>query len=294
LNRSFGHTGKAEIRLTPRMQWPDTSVVEEFEQAFISGTPGKRAEMLQRVTNLFLTAPATLTNEQASLFDDIIEKLVTHLEHYALAALSVRLARDTKTPTRLIQRLASHDAIEVAGPLLAESGALNDQNLVAIAESKGQLHLSKIAERTKLSPVVTNVIVERGDRHVIRKVAGNSGANFSKFGMSILVMRSEGDDELIKTIAARRDIPPVIFAQLINYATEKAREHLIASARPEMRIALGQATYPASERMTSLVAFADDRTRAKRLVNSFKQDTELTNAKVIEFADPRRTWTGRC
>jgi hypothetical protein len=50
----------------------NTSVVEELERAFISGTPGKRDDMLLRVTDLFLTTPATLTSEQASLFDDII------------------------------------------------------------------------------------------------------------------------------------------------------------------------------------------------------------------------------
>ena len=58
----------------------NTPVVEELERAFISGTPEKRDDMLLRVTDLFLTAPATLTSEQASLFDDIINNLVAHLE----------------------------------------------------------------------------------------------------------------------------------------------------------------------------------------------------------------------
>src|ERR1035441_4937341 len=127
------------------------SVVEELERAFISGTPGKRDDMLVRVTDLFLTAPATLTSEQASLFDDIINNLVTHLERRSLVTLSVRLARSANAPTQLIQRLASDEEIEVAGPLLAGSDALNDQSLIAIAESKSQLHLNKIAERLKLS-----------------------------------------------------------------------------------------------------------------------------------------------
>jgi uncharacterized protein (DUF2336 family) len=139
----------------------NTSVVEELERAFISGTPEKRDDMLLRVTDLFLTAPATLTSEQASLFDDIINNLVAHLERRSLVTLSVRLARSADAPTQLIQRLASDEEIEVAGPLLAGSDALSDQNLIAIAESKSQLHLSKIAERAKISPTVTNVIVER-------------------------------------------------------------------------------------------------------------------------------------
>lgn len=264
------------------------SVVEELERAFISGTPEKRDDMLLRVTDLFLTAPATLTSEQASLFDDIINNLVAHLERRSLVTLSVRLARSANAPTHLIQRLASDEAIEVAGPLLAGSDALSDQNLIAIAESKSQLHLSKIAERHKLSPAVTNVIVERGDRNVVHKVAANSGATFSRIGMSTLVLRAENDDELIETIAARTDVSPFVFGQLINYATEQVRNHLIESARPELRDTLTQITHHVSKRMTSLASFANDWAAAERLVNSFVQDTELTRAKVLEFADGKK------
>ena len=160
------------------------SVVKEVERAFISGTPEKRDDMLLRVTDLFLTAPATLTSEQASLFDNIVQTLTAHLERRSIVALSMRLVASANAPTQLVQRLASDDAIEIAGPLLAGSEALSDQNLVAIVESKSQLHLGKIAERPTLSPTVTNVIVERGDRNVVQKVAANAGARFSRFGMS--------------------------------------------------------------------------------------------------------------
>ena len=261
------------------------SVIEEVERAFISGTPGKRDDMLLRVTDLFLTAPATLTSEQASLFDNIVQSLTAHLERRSLVALSMRLVGNANAPTQLVQRLASNDAIEVAGPLLAGSEALSDQNLVAIAESKSQLHLGKIAERLRLSQTVTDVIVERGDRNVVQKVAANAGASFSRIGMSTLVMRAEGDDELIETMAVRTDVSPFVFGQLINYATEQARKHLMASARPEIRAALTQIMHHVSERMNSLALSSSDWVAAQRLVDSFAQDTELTRAKVLQFAD---------
>jgi Uncharacterised protein conserved in bacteria (DUF2336) len=261
------------------------AVIEEVERAFISGTPERRDDMLLRVTDLFLTAPATLTREQALLFDNIVQSLTAHLEHRSLVALSIRLAGSANAPIQLVQRLASNDAIEVAGPLLAGSELLSDQNLVAIAESKSQLHLGKIAERPRLSSTVTDVIVERGDRNVVQKVAANSGASFSRVGMSTLVMRADGDDELIKTIAVRTDISPFVFGQLINYATEQARKHLMAAARPELREALTQIMLNVSGRMNLLAVSSSDWAAAQRLVDSFVQDTELTKAKVLEFAD---------
>lgn len=261
------------------------SVIKEVEGAFISGTPERRDDMMLRVTDLFLTAPAALTSEQASLFDNIVQSLTVHLERRSLVALSMRLAGSANAPTQLVQRLASDDAIEVAGPLLAGSEALTDQNLVALAESKSQLHLAKIAERRKLSPAVTDVIVERGDRDVVQKVAANAGASFSRVGMSTLVMRAEGDDELIETIAVRADVSPFVFGQLVNYATEQARKHLMASARPEIRATLTQIMDRVSERMNSLALYSSDWAAAQRLVESFAQDTELMRAKVLQFAD---------
>ena len=261
------------------------SVIEEVERAFISGTPEKRDDMLLRVTDLFLTVPATLTADQASLFDNIVQSLTAHLERRSLVALSRRLVGSANAPIQLVQRLASDDAIEIAGPLLAGSEALSDQNLVAIAESKSQLHLGKIAQRERLSPTVTDVIVERGDRNVVQKVAANAGASFSRIGMSTLVMRAEGDDELIETIAVRTDVSPLVFGQLVNYATEQARKHLMASARPEIRATLTQIMFRVSERMNSLALTSSDWVAAQRLVESFAQDTELTRAKVLQFAD---------
>ena len=103
--------------------------------------------------------------------------------------------------------------------------------------------------------------------------------------MSTLVMRAEGDDELIETIAVRTDVSPLVFGQLVNYATEQARKHLIASARPEIRATLTQIMFRVSERMNSLALTSSDWVAAHRLVESFAQDTELTRAKVLQFAD---------
>src|ERR1017187_3162862 len=147
------------------------------------------------------------------------------------------------------------------------------------------LHISQIQDMVHLNGNRSNVIVERGDRNVIHKVAANYGATFSRIGMSTLVLRAENDDELIETIAARSDVSPFVFGQLINYATEQVRNHLIASARPELRAALAQITHRISERITLRSSFANDWAAAERLVNSFAQDTGLTRTKVLEFAD---------
>lgn len=260
-------------------------VVDELEGALASGSAERRSNILLRVTDLFLTAPAQLTKEQTSLFDDVISRLVSHVERRALAELSTRLAPIPNGPPHVIRRLASDDAIEVAGPVLAGSDCLTDQDLVEITESNSQSHLSKIAERRQLSTIVTDALVDHGNRNVVSKVAANSGARFSTLGMSTLVMRADGDDELVETIARRSDVSPQIFVQLLSYATDRAREHILASAPIETRNAINQVLAQVSDHMSRMAPITKDFAAVPSLVQSFSQDTELTKSKVLEFAE---------
>ena len=158
-------------------------------------------------------------------------RLIDHVESRARVELSRDVAPVANAPHNVIQRLASDDDIAVAGPVLAQSPRLTDENLVEIAESKGQSHLSKIAERAQLSPVVTDVLVDRGDHEVVTKVAVNTGARFSKTGMSMLAMRASGDNELTQAMTQRADISPALFKRLLSHATEEARQRMLAAGR---------------------------------------------------------------
>ena len=71
--------------------------------------------------------------------------------------------------------------IAIAGPLLRRSPVhRRDGALIEIARMKGQGHLLAMSERPALSPDLTDVIVRRGDREVVRRAAGNAGALFSQ------------------------------------------------------------------------------------------------------------------
>lgn len=259
-------------------------IIEDLERVVAGGSSDTRVDIMRRVTDLFLTAPTKLTNEMASLFDDVINRLIGRLESQALAELSERLSPSSNAPPGIIRQLASNDSIEVAGPVLARSHCLTDETLVEIAGSKSQSHLSKIAERQQISPAVTDVLVDRGDHDVVKRVAGNSGARFSTTGMSTLAMRADGDDDLIATISRRTDIPSLIFSQLLSYATEQTRQRLLA-ARPMNADALERVLTQVSANAGRLAAMAKDWTAAQSFVHSFGQDTDLTRTRVLEFAD---------
>ncbi len=263
-------------------------IIDELEVALQSNSTERHHAILKNVTDLFLAGRERITDEVSSVFDDVIGRLVDHVERRARVELSWDIAPLPNAPSKVIHRLATDDDIGVAGPVLAQSPRLTDQNLVEIAESKGQMHLSKIAERKQLSPVVTDVLVDRGDREVVTKVAVNSGARFSKTGMSMLTMRASGDNELTEAMTRRADITPALFKRLLSHATEEARQRMLASSGPADRDRINRVLTQIAKQAGSTDVSPKDFAAAQRMVLSFSQDTAQTRSKVLQFADGNR------
>ncbi len=203
-------------------------LIDELEAALTSGTNARRIEMLTRITDLFVGGAARYSEEQIGIFDDVMVRLMSTIEAKARAKLSHRLAPIANAPSNVIHMLAFDDDIEVAQPVLRESGRLQEPALLANANTKSQLHLFAISQRSSLSEAVTDVLVERGDREVVHSVVKNVGARFSDAGFRMLVNRSASDDDLATTVGMRSDIPRPHFLVLLEKASSAVRARLAA------------------------------------------------------------------
>lgn len=203
-------------------------LLDELEAALASGTNTRRIEMLTRITDLFIDGAPRFSEDQIGLFDDVMVRLVATIEAKARARLAYRLAPIANAPAAVINLLALDDDIEVAEPVLVQSERIGEDELVATAANKSQRHLAAIARRKFLSEAVTDVLVERGNRDVVRSVATNSGARFSDTGFRMLVKRSTGDDALATEVGRRNDIPRPHFLALLEKASSAVRMRLAA------------------------------------------------------------------
>jgi len=86
-------------------------------------------------------------------------------------------------------------------------GVLADVDLVSVAKTKGQGHRLAIAGRSHIRPIVTDALVDSGDRAVVRKVTANAGAEFSENSFVKLVNESRKDQDLAGLMARRADVP---------------------------------------------------------------------------------------
>jgi uncharacterized protein (DUF2336 family) len=142
----------------------ELSIADEVEAAVTAGSTDKHLDTLKQVTDLFLLAAESYSGEQIELFGDVLERLIRTIElraladvsaRIALAELSTQLASVKQAPPNAVRRLANNDEISIAKPVLTESARLSAEDLIELAQTKGEQHLLAISGRwwlTEMSP----------------------------------------------------------------------------------------------------------------------------------------------
>ena len=183
------------------------ALLDQLDDTLSRVSGSRRLVMLRQMTDLFLAGAPTYSEEVSALFDAIIKRLSEGVESRQLIELSQRLADADTVASDTVVRLSNSDDVAVAGPVLEKSPALSDVDLVRIARTKGQGHLLAIAARQRVNDVVSDVLIERGNKNVLRKVTGNNGAKISEDSFARLISEAKGDKTLAELVKTRPDIP---------------------------------------------------------------------------------------
>jgi len=263
----------------------DGPLLSLLEDVVEHGPPRRRAEMLKRVTNHFVDGANAFTEEHVQIFDEVFDQLVAKIEEKARVELSIRLAAVGNAPPRIVRRLAQDDNICVAGPVLQHSGRLEEADLLDVAKSKSQEHLLAIANRSQIAESVTDVVVRRGDREVVRNVAGNPGARLSETGFSTLVRKAEKDGILTEKVSHRTDIPQPLFRDLLVRATQVVQRRLFVTATPETRAEIKRVL---AEISTGTNVAPRDYAAARRTVLNIQRAGTLDEAALATFASEKQ------
>ncbi len=259
------------------------SLIPELEEVLQHGSAERRARTLERITSLFLNGADQYNEEHVGLFDGVFLLLIEEIETKARAELSHRLAPVSNAPIEAVRRLANDDDIAVAGPVLEQSPRLPESDLVDIAKTKSQAHLLAISGRTGIAEPVTDELVRRGDRQVVRNVADNRKARLSDRSFSTLVSQAEEDGILAEKVGMRPDIPPRLFRELLLKATEVVQQRLVAAAKPETQAEIRRVLTRISQEVGA--AKSRDYTAAERIVQALHQQGKLDETALVDFAE---------
>lgn len=210
-----------------------SSLISEIQNTAVSGLTKRQLRALTRITDLFVAGSGRHSNRQVELFDEVFKTLVAAIELETRIKLARRVATDPDAPARLVRAFAFDDAVAVAAPVLSQSEALGDSDLVASASTQGQGHLQAIAHRRTISEAITDILIARSEPEIVRTVANNAGARFSDGGFRELVARAVDDAQLALGVGMRHDIPRHHFLKLLETASASVCARILA-ANPKL------------------------------------------------------------
>ena len=260
-----------------------TSLIPELDEIVRGNDPQRRADMARRIAELFFAGANNFKAEHVEFFDGVLTGLVPGTELTVRADIAERLASIVNAPRNLVGQLAREDEIVVAGPLLRSSPVIGENLLVEIAREKGQGHLLAMAERPRLSTGLTDIMVSRGDREVVRRTADNAGAAFSASCYSYLIKRAGQDGVLTITIGQRDDLSDENLRELLSGSIDAVRRRLLEMAKPSRQAAIRRALMDISGLMTPVGGHRNFEP-AQHAVLALHAAGNLNEGALLEFA----------
>jgi uncharacterized protein (DUF2336 family) len=189
-------------------------------------TTASRSELAKSVVGLFGNPIYELSDDARTMAYEILHTIVRDIEMATRQEIGRRLAERPDVPRDLIRFLAN-DAIEVAFPVLVNSGLLDDADLIAVINSHTLEHALAIAARPTLRPPVTDALVATDAEDVIVEVLKNPGAEFSPRTFADLVEKSRQKRPLREPILMRREMTPELALRMFLWVTAALREHIL-------------------------------------------------------------------
>ncbi|VAX02337.1 hypothetical protein MNBD_ALPHA03-346 [hydrothermal vent metagenome] len=165
-----------------------------------------RNELLENISDLFLSPEGRLNEHERALMNDVLLKLINSVEKNVKKELSKRLANIDDVSPELAAKLAS-ESIDIAEPMLQKSGVLKDEQLIEIVRNRSDAHRMVIAIRSHVSEDVSGELIENGSEDVLEALIRNENAELSELSIKYLVAESKNVDRFQEPLLNRQDLP---------------------------------------------------------------------------------------
>jgi uncharacterized protein (DUF2336 family) len=260
-------------------------LIAELERA-VRAKPGRTGKVLRGLADLLSVMADRLDRRQLEIFDEMLIRLMDHVEVPALAELGNGLADIQCAQLKIIERLARHEDAAVASPILQRSAQLSDEDLIEIAASRGPGHGLAIAQRKFLGEAVVDILLDHGDTNVCVRLAKNAGAKFSRDGFAKLRRMAERNDEMADLLVGRTDAPAEILRELMSKLPRSVRARLLRIAAPAMRETIIAAIESVEVGIVAKAPEKIDYSEAQAKIVELNKHGKLNDSTVNRFA----TW----
>ena len=154
---------------------------------------------------------------------------------------------------------------------------------LAIANPAALPPFAPISGRNQVVETISDVLVDRGDNEVLRRLSGNAAARFSETGISGLATRGASDEKIAVNMANRSDVPPRIFRHLLNQATNAVRNSLLSGASSQQHQIISQVLDEVCQEIGRPRAHEITAEVRRGVYEAFEKG-KLNESTVLEFA----------
>lgn len=187
-----------------------------------------RSRLAEIMIDLFDQPGHVLSERERTMMYGILHGVIRDIEMSVRRIIAGQLAARRDVPGDLLRTLAN-DEIEVAYPILTQSGLLRDEDLIEVVRFRTLEHQLAIAARQAISEPVSEALVETDNESVIVTLLKNDNARIPEKTMSYLVEQSQRVDSFREPILLRKELNPAIAKRMFLWVSAALREYIIGN-----------------------------------------------------------------
>ena len=178
----------------------------ELTELATERTAGKRLELMNAITDMFITDRQDKSPSEVELFGEVFTRLLNDMDKDSKLLIAEKFAHVEDTHKSFAAALVYGDA-DIAAPMLKHSKAFSDDDLINVTNLATTEHRVAIAARINVSAIVTDNLIGHGEPIVLRTVCQNTTAHISSNGFNHMVKHNPDDGELLALLLQREDLP---------------------------------------------------------------------------------------
>jgi uncharacterized protein (DUF2336 family) len=203
---------------------PTSLSARDVARLMAEPSPDLRAELAGKVAaDLSGTG---LTTAEVRLARDIVRRLAHDVEEKVRASLSRGLRHSPNLPRDVARKLAE-DIDFVALPMLADSLALTDEDLIEIARNGSSLKQEAIASRPNLAETVSDALITYGEEPAIVVLMTNNTACIADDSFDRAVTRFAASNRVKEAMVLRDKLPIAVAERLVTLVSKALQAHLV-------------------------------------------------------------------
>jgi uncharacterized protein (DUF2336 family) len=197
--------------------------------------PRSRIMLAKRVTDVVCLPSSEITPQERQLAGDLLVEMLLEGDADLRRRCARRVAALTEPPHRVL-RLLARDEFEIARPILENSDALSDADIVEIAERTTEQHRLLLAHRDDLGELVVHALVENQEPEVIRVLLCNNTARFYYRTLDQLIAMSKDKPEMTRLILRRQELRPSQALAMFWWSPPEERRVILLRFGAERRL----------------------------------------------------------